>query len=274
MITSDNVVLIEKNKKLRKTHEEAVRRANKSYIMELQTKLDKKDLQILQLIHIMKIATTEQLAKIVYKKNKFANKLMQKKMRKLFSYGCVDKFAPRKPMGEGSPQNHYVLARPGAKVLGIKNFKAIRKLNQKWRHTVAISDVFANLARKFTIYEWRLEMKLTYYVGANEKEIRPDCFVHLKTKDKDNYVFIEVDLGTENQEVLNKKIDAYHDYFFNSYDFMKADWQPYENQPIIIPIMFVLNDEKRLEKLKKYYLKFREKHSSKLGCYFTTFDKL
>lgn len=273
MITSDNTVLIEKNKKLRETHEEAIKNSNISYIKEIEQKLDLKDKRILQLINMMKIATTEHISKIIYKDNKFADKLTQKKMRKLFSYGCVDKFAPRLAIGEGSPHNHYVLARPGAKLLDLKKFRPIRKLNQKWRHTVAVSDVFAGLACKYVIYEWKQEMKLNYYVGSKELEIRPDCFAQFTLKDKDNYAFFEIDLGTETQDILNKKIDAYHDYFFKSSEFKKAFWQPFD-EPVILPIIFVLNDEVRLKKLKNYYKKFKEKHSSEIKCHFTDFEKL
>lgn len=273
MITSENVVLIEKNKKLRESHEEAVKKSSISYIKELDLKLDKKDRKILQLINMMRIATTEHISKIVYKDNKFADKLTQSKMRKLFSYGCVDKFAPRLPIGEGSPQNHYVLARPGAKIIKLQNFRPIRKLNQKWRHTVAVSDVFSGLACKYTIYEWQQEMKLNYTVGSKEYEIRPDCFAQWAVNDNDYYSFFEIDLGTETQDILNKKINAYHNYFYKSTEFMKAPWQPFDN-PVILPIVFVLNDENRLKKMQNYYEKFKNKHSSEIQCHFTDFKTL
>ena len=40
MITSNTYLLIERNKKARETHEEVMKKSNKSYIKELEQKLD------------------------------------------------------------------------------------------------------------------------------------------------------------------------------------------------------------------------------------------
>jgi len=273
MLISDNCILVESNKRARETHEEAAKNSRISYIQELQEVLDQKDKMILNAVKFMRIARSDQIAKVVYKDTKYANRYTNNKLLKLFKYGCLDRFEPKAQMGKGSNKTHYVLARPGAKLLEIKGFRPMKKLNQKWRHTVAVSDVFAGLAYKYEVYDWRQELKLNYMVGSKEFEIRPDCFAHWVMKDRDNYAFFEADLGTESQDILNKKINAYHDYFFNSNEFKQHSWQPFDN-PVIIPIIFVLNDENRLKKLNNYYVKFIDKHSSKLKCHFTTFEKL
>lgn len=273
MLTSENCILIESNKKAREKHEEAIKKSNISYITELRERLDEKDIRILQSISTMKIARSDQIAKIIYKHTKFSNKYANNKLLKLFELGCIDRFEPRAPIGKGTNKAHYVLARNGAKILNITGFRTIRKLNQNWRHTVAVNDVLAGLALKYDVFDWRQELKLKYYFKNAECEIRPDCFSYWVDNEKSNYAFFEIDLGTENQDVLNKKINAYHNYFFNSNEFKQHSWQPFNN-PVIIPIIFILNDEKRTTRLNNYYLKFIDKYDSKLKCYFTNFENL
>ncbi|AEO93408.1 replication initiation by nicking [Bacillus phage G] len=273
MITSDVCLLMERNRKLRDLHEEAVKKSNAHYINELKLRLNDKDIKILKMINMNKIVTTSQIAKIFYPDSNSPDKSTLKTMKKLFSLGCVDRFSPRLSIGEGSSEYHYVLTRPGSKLLDIKLFRPIKKLNQKWRHTVAVSEVFSGLASKYEVLDWKQEIKLKYSVGSKEYEIRPDCFSYWLNNENDNYAFFEIDLSTENQDVLNKKIDAYHNYFFNSSDFKCHDWQPFE-APVTIPIIFILNDRKRLSKLNNYYSKFIDKHSSDLKCHFTTFENL
>lgn len=273
MLISENCILIESNKEARETHEQAVKNTRMSYIQELRETLDKKDLLILQSIKLMKIARSDQIAKIVYQDNKYSNRYTNHKLLKLFKLGCIDRFEPKARMGAGSNKTHYVLAKPGAKLIDLKGFRPMRKLTQKWRHVVAVSDIFAHLSCNHIVYDWKPELKLNYMVGSKDYEIRPDCFVSWLVGEKENFAFFEADLATENQEVLNKKIDAYHDYFYKSSDFKRHSWQPFD-KPVILPIIFILNDENRLNKLSNYYLKFIEKHSSNLKCHFTTFEKM
>jgi DNA-binding Lrp family transcriptional regulator len=270
MLTSENCVLIERNRKARDTHEEAIRRSNKDYVMEVRKKLDDIDVRILKMVYQMMIATTRQISQIVFKDNPFPDKIAQRRCKKLFEYGCIDRFEPRKAMGEGAPQAHYVLARIGGKILEKKGFKPITKLQLKWRHVVAVNEILVSYANQYKVNEWQTEIKC--YIDK-QQILRSDAFIGFIKNERDIYALVEVDLGSENMDVLKNKIDQYHKYLTSS-DMIKADWQPYEDKPIRPPVLFALNDEKRLKQVENYYKKFVEKTNSPIKCTFKLFDNL
>lgn len=273
MITSNTYLLIERNKKARETHEEVMKKSNKSYIKELEQKLDEKDWEILKHIHKMKLANSEQIQKLVYGNTKYGNRYTNNKLLKLFKLGCIDRCFPATP-GKGGAEQIVVLTRIGAKLLKLEKFTPIKRLNQKWKHIIAVNDLYVHFKSKYEKIAFNPELKIKwekYEKGTVKmKEIRADALIQWSKK---KIALFEVDLGTETQQALNKKIDAYHEYYTDD-ALRKAPWQHLFERPVLLPVVFVLNDEKRMQKLMGYYKKFVEKHNSPLKCYFVLFDNL
>jgi hypothetical protein len=249
MIKCNNWILIEKYKKEREEYEEYVSRINKEKILFAKSKLDEKDIEILKMINKLKITTSNQLAKIIYKNSKFSNRYINNKLNKLFKLGCIDRFFPAKD--KGSYPVHVVLAKIGAKILNIESFRIMTVLNQKWKHKVAINEVLAEILYKYKVKICRFEM------WVDKDKTRTDMFVIWVKENKVHAAFFEIDMGTENLKEVENKIKKYINYFKHD-SYKTADWQPYLNKNISITpkIFFIFNNEERKQKFKKILSKY------------------
>lgn len=265
MIRCKNWILVERYKDQREKYEEYTSSASKSKIEFALTKTNETDIKILKLIHRMKIINSSQISKVVFKDTKYPTKYCNNHLKKLFELGCIDRFFPLTE--SGYPQSHVVLAPIGAKIIQIDNFKKITDLSMKWRHTVARSELFSNIFNKKVITEWKPELTLEWEERNNKNFIITDVFCGWISKDDEMFGMFEIDLGTEKIKQLQSKIKNYHKYF-NSSEFKKANWQPYEGLAVIPKIIFVLNDEQRAESLRK----FNDNFNSNVHFSIQTFD--
>lgn len=247
-IKCNNWIIVERYKKEREEYENYTSNITKEKILFAKSKVDKTDLKILSMIHKLKLCTSIQLTKIIYKDEKYGNRYMNNKLRKLFTIGCIDRFFPARE--KGTYPTHVVLAPIGAKLIDVSGFKKITFINQKWRHTVSTNEVLANLLYKYKVKFAKMEM----WVENNEDfKIRTDMFSSWIQNDKPMFAFFEIDMGTENMSDVTKKVEIYHKYFNSTY-FSKATWQPYREKEIaIIPkIIFIFNEETRSKKFDKF----------------------
>lgn len=249
MITCNNWILVERFKGERERYEEYTRRIDVRKVEFARSMVNETEIKMLKLIHKLRICTSGQIARIIFKGRKYWMKYCNNSLRKLFRLGCIDRFFPL--TDKGSPQTHVVLAPIGAKLIGVPRFRRIHTLHQNWRHTVFTNEVLAEIVNKYKLTDWMTEIPLRWIEGNSTYSIRTDAFGGwIDASREETFAMIEVDMGSEQLSELSVKVRNYHRYF-HSNEFKTAPWQPYvENKVAIIPrVIFVLQDEERRKKL-------------------------
>lgn len=262
MIESNGWLFLNKFPEEREKYEEYLERVTKDKIDLAKSKLDELDIKILKAIRDMKILTSIQITKLTMQKEdksitKFASKTCNRRLKKLFELGCIDRFFPVLGDGRSMDHMHVVMGPIGAKILDIKGFRRIKFLGQNWRHTIMVNEILANLSVKYEVKDYKKEVKLEWQDGsARDYHQQPDLLINYVAQDKEKFAFIEADMGTEDMDTLVRKVKNYINYF-NGEEFKLAYWQPYKQKNIaIIPeIFFIMKYEKDALTLKKKIVK-------------------
>jgi hypothetical protein len=264
MIKCTNWILLDRYKEDRAKYEEYTSRVTKDKIQFASLKTDDDDKNILRLIHKLKVCTSRQVSKIIFRDEKHPIKKCNNKLKKLYELGCIDRFFPA--VEKGSPQTHLVLAPIGAHLIEARKFRKIFSLNQNWRHQVFTNEVLAELSNKYEVTKWRGELVVEWINNNKTQTIRSDAFCGWEDG-FEKYAMFEIDLSTEHMDELKSKVKQYHNYF-NSTEFVKGHWQP--KQPIIPFVIFVFEDKERANNLHKYVRRFNSNVPFKV----MTFDNM
>lgn len=255
MIKSQNWLLLNRFPKEREKYEEYTSFITKEKVEYAKAKVDEQDLKILKLINTMKISTSQQISRLLFKTHSI--RYTNRRLQKLFELGCIDRFFPLKEFTKRSDFVHVVLGSVGAKLLKIEKFRKIKTLNQNWRHTVMVNEIFSVFSLKFKINSWRREIKISWEDHSTKKHTQqPDVFVRYVNQNKEKFAFIEMDMGSESIGTLLNKVKNYINYY-KTYEFKVANWQPYrkDNIAIIPEIIFIMKYKKDAEILKRRLVK-------------------
>lgn len=256
MITSQGWLLVNRYPEETKKYEEYTTIITKEKIQLALLKLNELDFKILNLIKSLKIVTSIQLTRFIYKEEigikKNAIVYTNRRLKKLYELGCIDRFFPLVENTKGLDYVHVVLGPVGSKILKLEKFRRVKSLNQNWRHTVMVNEILSNLSVKFSVTKWKKELKLEWKSGDTKlHNQQPDLFITYTNKKQEKYAFIEADMGTEMLQTLVNKSKKYIEYF-NTIDFKRADWQPYkkDNIAILPEVWFIMKYKKDAISLK------------------------
>lgn len=240
---------MDRYKEERIKYEEYTMKIDNEKVAYAKERLQKQDLLILKLLYKFKICTSTQLKSFVYKDKNITNQAFNRRLKRMYQLGCIDRFFPY--VDQGTPQTHCVLAPIGARVLEIENFRKVVNLNQNWRHTVEVSQVLSKIHVMKHLRRIKNEMIIKWH--EDKKTMRVDSFISWIDNEKEKFAMIEVDMGTEPLITLYEKIKNYISYF-NSEEFKYDKWQPYKDKKIaIVPIIiFAVNDKKRENKINAF----------------------
>lgn len=247
-ITCNNWILLNKHKEAASEYERKFKQLKNEHVEFAKIKLDKQDISVLKFIHRFKIVTSKQIWTTIFKNEKYPNRYCNKKLKKLYDLGCIDRFFPA--VNSGSPLVHVVLSKVGAKILDINKFRKIERLPNNWRHTVLSNDISSYLINKYSLFILKTEVPMEWEEKNGKKKIQADIYVNWDNgSDIGMHVMFEIDTGTESMSELYSKLKNYHKYF-NSEALKQANWQPYKDVIIIPKVVFVMDSEERAKKLQ------------------------
>lgn len=256
MVKCKNWLLLNHYPKEKEKYEQYTTTVTREKVEVAVSTLKEKDIQILRLIQKMKIITSIQLARIIFKEGnevrKFALQYTTARLKKLYELGCIDRFFPISENSKSKDYVHVVMGPVGARVLKIEKFRRIKSLPSHWRHAVMVNDIFSNLYVKFKIVSWLKEIKLEWKNEATViHNLQPDALIGYTNNKHEKYAFIEADMGTETISTLLGKIKRYIEYY-NTMEFKRAFWQPHrKNNITILPeVWFIMKYKKDATSLK------------------------
>lgn len=151
----------------------------------------------------------------------------------------------------GSSSYVYALTRQGALAIGERPRR--RHLDPSLtflQHTLAISETYVQL---FEAQHVGLLSGLTIEVepacwrtlgDSSGSRLKPDLFVGLETAREEVFAFVEIDLGTEHQTAVRRKVALYDAY--------RATSQEQERIELFPQVIWVVQDPLRGEALARY----------------------
>lgn len=256
MIRSEGWLLINRYPEETKKYEEYTSTITREKIQLAQLKLTEVDLKILKVIHQLRITTSAQISRFIYKEEtgikKYAIRYTNNRLKKLYELGCIDRFFPLLENTKGLDYVHVVIGPVGARVLNIEKFRRVKYLNQNWRHTIMTNEILSNIFIRFNIVSWKKELKLEWKNELADTRIQqPDLFIGYTNNKREKYAFVEADMGTEPIQTLLTKTKRYIEYY-NSSEFSKAYWQPHkkDNITILPEVWFIMKYKKDAISLK------------------------
>lgn len=191
--------------------------------------LTDRDRTIIEWVYDNRFARRDQIERLFFTTTSAANQ----RLAKLFHHGFLDRLYL--PVAVGSAQAVYALDRKGAEA--VAGSRQIPVVQVSWRrkhnrvelffleHTAVVTEVNTALvlaARKrgdVEVLLWRREAFLPKDRVADPDDweaklpVAPDAFFALGTAEGRSFLFVEVDMGTENLERIRRKIVAYQEYW-------------------------------------------------------------
>jgi len=200
------------------------RRITAARLVELGEQLTARDLQVLQTLKDLRLATISQLQRIHFQNHASqatARRVARRVLARLQDLDAIDRLERRIGGARAGSAGHiYTLTSTGHRLCGDRTRKRSHepKLHHV-QHTLAISDLVAQLyqsahADSFEIDELQTEPSCwRSAIDDNAKILKPDLYACLATSAIELSWFIEIDLGTESSTVLERKLRTYNDYW-------------------------------------------------------------
>lgn len=270
-------------------------RATEEHVESILKWITDRDIAILKELLKEPFMTTSQIEMMFFNDLKVSawRDITNKRLRRLYKEGCIDRFFPRLGLGVGSSEAHYYIDYAGARALGrklgytTKQFKFRKRsyLPDQYKHYSKILDFKAllhvlNRQLGFTdegtvgeIIHWNTQKRYDYHFTLDNKvqksSLFPDAFCIYKYTAKGGlkFFFLECDNATEPIETLKMKLNNYR-RFHASGEWRKEKWARALN--VFPVILFVFHQQDTVDEMVDYSRRL----DSSLKLLFTTYDQL
>lgn len=172
-----------------------------------------RDLEVLQYIYRFRFLSLSQIKSLAFPSLKVA----QRRMTRLYELQLVDRFRPW--CSVGSKEYIYCIDHTGIFFVAAKLGKSVEGLGWRKRdnevklayvnHFLKVAEVYIKLRRCVWIKNWQVEPELK----SQHYNFRPDVYIEFSKSRIEYEWFVEVDLGTEWRQKIEKKIIDYERYF-------------------------------------------------------------
>ena len=239
-------------------------------------RLTERDIRLLRLIWQLRLCSRSQVQAISPDFTHLSQQclILNNRLRVLFEKYCVDRIFPSVPLYSGTSQAHYALDKAGAILLELKNWHPIIKykggvriLPITARHTLFTNEIvkiLTVLARENQVEILRLlrenENKRQFVSNGRQYTLIPDLFIILRHINKGALAFIEVDMATEDLNVMKKKVENYNAYLYSNT--WKEEWK-WSKNPVFPKVFIIINNERNVTRRIKALRQLAQKSSVK-----------
>lgn len=255
---------------------EEIKRATKDWV-DLNCKLTVREEELLQLIYDRKLVRRDYLEIISpsYRTlGKNRSLILNRAINKLFKLNIIDKVHESMDIGKGNSPAIIAIDKCGSIILGVTHRKRIihkysehggklylkRELPINHRHINCVNKLEVEtilLCEKhgYEILEWQLE-KANSFTYMNEANILiPDVLLVIRAHDEKLPIYIEYDTGTEGirekePRAIKDKILKYKRFKLSNI-WVNQEWQIHFDSPVFPLVLFVTEDEKRIDFFKR-----------------------
>jgi hypothetical protein len=201
-------------------------------------RITERDVLLLEQLHRFRFLSLSQLKDLFFPSLRVA----RRRMRMLYELQLVDRFRPW--CGVGSEEYIYCIDQVGVFFLAAKLGKPAEDLGWRKRdnevrlayvtHFLKKAEVYLKLRRHVRIEKINTEPELRH----QHYNFRPDIFIQFTKRGELCRWYVEVDLGTEWRNKIEKKVEDYEKYYMVNRD--------------CAVVVFVADSEMRLEQIKKW----------------------
>ena len=251
---------------------EEIKKITADWVKE-NCKLTSREKELLPIIHDRKLVRRDHLEIIsdAYR-NAGSNRtiLLNRAIKKLFKMMILDKFHQRQEYGKGSFPATISIDRAGSLILGVphkrriiqdvSSFKGMdyvkRRLPANFRHINGVNQLEVDtilLCEQLGCMKllWELEKPKSFKHNDSQIILIPDVLMVLDVGGRKLAAFIEYDTGSEGirekePKVLKDKILNYRKYRTSKL-WEDEEWQRFFSAPTFPILLFVTDDEKRIE---------------------------
>lgn len=235
--------------------------------------LTTRERELLQLVYDRKLVRRDHL-EIISESYRMAGDnrtiLLNRAIKKLYKKMCLDKIHEIQEVGKGSKPCVVALDKAGSLLLDVPHKKrilqnrthykgkdyVIRSLPSNFQHVngvnkMEVETILLSEEIDFNILKWQIEKPRKFTYSGEDIILIPDVLMILEIKGKHFVAFIEYDTGSEGLRqkepaIIREKIVKYRKYR-NSNLWLEEEWQKELNQPTYPIILFVTQDEKRIQ---------------------------
>lgn len=209
---------------LHSSHSSSTRKVRPSqsaeFLLEVSTSIQPRDRLICLALYNNRVLTTHQVKEIFFENDR----VCRRRLAKLKELGLVKPFRPR--AAQGSYPNHHVLGDLGVYVvaaeigvdvkdLGLRKDRMTKiAFSPKLRHTLAVNSFWSRLAWEcrhvegFELAYWRSELQVARKWFGEHWAI-PDGEAAVRSGSGLTRLFLEMDMGTESPQRLQRKFFDY-----------------------------------------------------------------
>lgn len=258
-------------------------------------KLTDRELELLRLIYDRKLVRRDYLEVIspsyrVLGENRGV--ILNRAIKKLFKLNVVDKVHEPAEIGKGNTPAIISIDKCGSMILREPHRRRIihklsehngktyikRELPINYRHINCVNRLEVEtilLCEEYgcEIIEWQLEKPNVFIYGNEKNVLIPDVLLILKIGKMKIPMYIEYDTGTEGvrekePKVIKDKILKYK-RLKSSKIWVAQDWQSHFGQPLFPIVLFITEDEKRINFFKR---KSSENNVKSLSMYYDKYS--
>lgn len=253
--------------------------------------LTEREEQLLKIIYDRKLVRRDHLEIISESyRNAGLNKtiLLNRAIKKMYKMMCLDKIHEVQEFGKGSKPCIVSIDKAGSLLLNVPHKKRIlqnkttykgkdyiiRNLPSNYRHINGINQLEVKTIlfceeQGFEIVKWELEEPRHFTSNAENIKLIPDVLMIIRIRGKPFVAFIEFDTGSEGLRqkepvIIKDKIIKYKKYKSSNL-WTNEDWQKDMNAPMYPIVLFVTQDEKRVQFFND---KSKELRVQGLGMYY------
>jgi hypothetical protein len=234
------------------------RSATTKRLLQLRAGLTERDWQIISTLARVRVATAGQLELLHFEG--VAKRRVRRRLASLTDRRVVARLPRRigRTIGgptSGSSGHVYVLDVAGQRLASLADGGRVRR---PWAlgvafldHSLAVTDVYVRLV----LAERAGSLRLLRFVGepgtwrsflgpgGGRYMLKPDASVVLLVDSRENYWFLEVDLGTEHAPTIGRKCDLYRSYWMSGTED--------ERTGVFPRVLWLVPDERRAEVIRR-----------------------
>lgn len=273
-----------------------IKRATKDWV-DLNCKLTDRELELLKLIYDRKLVRRDYLEVISPSYRVLGDNrgvILNRAIKKLFKLNVIDKVHESADIGKGNTPAIISIDKCGSMILGKPHKRRIihrfsehngktyvkRELPINHRHVNCINRLEVEtilLCEEYEceIVDWQLEKPNSFIYGNENNTLIPDVLLILRVGNKKIPIYIEYDTGTEGirekePKAIKDKILKYK-RFKSSKIWITQDWQSHFEQPLFPIVLFITEDEKRIDFFKR---KSNEYNVKSLSMYYDKYSSV
>lgn len=251
---------------------------SKEWVDEHTHILTPRDKEMLKLLHLFPVMTTEHLVTLTpetklsnglviapFYKNKKAHQLCRDRVRKLYDFHFINKVSPRLPYGEGTAPQYIWLDRAGYKFLNVGG-RPNKALTTEYKHHAKILDVVCLLTEMKRDGLISIDyLKVCYTYKPKTANIEPDIIVSFKKGRYGYKYFIEVDTGEKKESEETKKLTRYRDWELSS-QWIKEEWATLYKQKFPVVLYICTGEKARAKRRINVLNKHAKEEDLRISC--------